>query len=87
MNCLIHKHVITLFCFGQSKIKKNKVITCLWIRLYILIQSIQFLYPTIHDHPNYTTIQTNNHAQKDISTKIDDISQNNTTCNYLDQII
>ena len=21
MNCLIHKHVITLFCFGQSKIK------------------------------------------------------------------
>ena len=41
MNCLIHKHVITLFCFGQSKIKKNKVITCLWIRLYILIQLIQ----------------------------------------------
>ena len=41
MNCLIHKYVITLFCFGQSKIKKNKVITCLWIRLYILIQSIQ----------------------------------------------
>ena len=41
MNCLIHKHVITLFCFGQSKMKKNKVITCLWIRLYILIQLIQ----------------------------------------------
>ena len=31
--------------------------------------------------------KTNSDAQKKISQLIDDISQNNTTCNYLDKII
>ena len=42
--------------------------------------------PTIRDHPNYTNTKLTT-MHKKTSQPIDDISQHNTTCNYLDQII
>ena len=43
------------------------------------------MYPTIHDHPNYTNTKLTT-MHKKTSQLIDDISQYNTTCNYLDHL-